>query len=229
MMTPFDWQEGITHRAQYVEARLATGIPVVVASIEEGILAVTYRRQSRKVFEIYDRLMFSGLGQQSDVESLRVAAIDFCHKEGFQRSEQDVTIQRVVTAMSDPIKRAFADFSSPPVIASSIFAQVGEDMEADRYQILSYEGDFMSEKHCCFLAGTEVSAEYIMEKMKGVDHASQSVDEAIEAMEDIVRNAIDPQDTENAAKISSGLTLEVGLMGRGHGHRNFQLLKGDWD
>src|SRR5512143_199130 len=110
MLTPYDWQEAIGHRAQFVEARIATGVPVVAISLDEGILAATYRRHTRKLFEIYDRLMYAAIGQQSDAESLRVAAIDFAHREGFQRSEQDVTIQRVVTAMSQPIKEAFANF-----------------------------------------------------------------------------------------------------------------------
>ena len=117
-MTPYDWQEGMSHRAQYVESRLATGVPVIAVSLDPGILAVTYRRQSRKIYEIYDRLMFAGLGLQSDVEAMRVAAIDFSHQEGYQRSEQDVTIQRVVAAVSDPVKQAFANFGSPPVVAN---------------------------------------------------------------------------------------------------------------
>src|SRR3569832_2774998 len=100
MFTPYDWQEGIGNRAQYIEAKLAQGAPVVAVSLEDGILVFTYRRQARKIYEVYDRLIFAGIGQQSDVEALRMAAVDFASQEGYNRSEQDVTIQRVATALS---------------------------------------------------------------------------------------------------------------------------------
>ena len=82
MFTPYDWQEGIGHRAQYIQAKLAQGAPVIAVSIPAGILVFTYRRQSRKVYEIYDRIIFAGIGQQSDVEAVRIAALEFASKEG---------------------------------------------------------------------------------------------------------------------------------------------------
>jgi len=71
MFTPYDWQEGIGNRAQYIEGKLAQGVPVLAISLSEGILIFTYRRQSRKICEIYDRLVFAAIGQQSDVEARR--------------------------------------------------------------------------------------------------------------------------------------------------------------
>ncbi|HRK23019.1 MAG TPA: hypothetical protein PLX06_14470, partial [Fimbriimonadaceae bacterium] len=83
MISPYDWQEGIGHRGQYVESRLAGGSPVLAVSIEEGIVLLTFRKQARKLFEIYDELAMGALGQQSDVEAMRQAAVDFAHQEGF--------------------------------------------------------------------------------------------------------------------------------------------------
>ena len=65
MMTPFDWQEGMTHRASFVEARLQGGTPVVAASCAEGILMLTARRQAAKIYEVYDRLMVGLIGEYS--------------------------------------------------------------------------------------------------------------------------------------------------------------------
>lgn len=142
MITPFDWQEGIGNRAQYIEGKLKHGSPVVAVSLESGILIYTRRRQSRKIFEVYDRLMFSAIGQQSDVEALRSAAVEFAHQEGYNRSEQDVTIQRVVTALSTPVKKAFADFNTAPLVARSLFAEVADELREDKYYILNYDGDY---------------------------------------------------------------------------------------
>jgi len=61
MITPYDWQEGIGNRAQYIEGKLKLGSPVLAVSIEAGIVAFTMRRQTRKIFEVYDRLLFSAV------------------------------------------------------------------------------------------------------------------------------------------------------------------------
>ena len=98
MFTPYDWQEGIGNRASYIEGKLSQGAPVLAVSLDAGILVLTYRRMSRKVYELYDRLVFGAIGQQSDIEALRTAALEFAHSEGYNRSEQDVTRwTRVIT------------------------------------------------------------------------------------------------------------------------------------
>ena len=230
MMTPYDWQEGIGHRAQYVEARLATGVPVVAVSLDAGILAVTYRRQSRKIFEVYDRLMFAGLGLQSDVESLRVSAIDYSHQEGFQRSEQDVTIQRVVAAISEPVKRSFADFGSPPVVAKTMFMQVGEAPTLDRYYVIDYHGDFASSRGASFLCGSAAGAEVIEKGLAEMTMEGLAVEEAVGQLDALVLRSLDPDGSVGKDKVAEGLTLEAGIMSRVQdGQRVFTLLEGDWD
>jgi proteasome alpha subunit len=230
MMTPYDWQEGMGHRAQFVESRLSTGVPVIAVSLDAGILAVTYRRQARKIYEIYDRLMFAGLGQQSDVEAVRVAAIDFSHQEGFQRSEQDVTIQRVVAAMSEPVKRAFADFGSPPVIAKTMFMQVGEAPTLDRYYSIDYHGDFNRDRGACFLCGSDAGGKVIEAGLAEMALEAIDVQEAVSQLDALVLNALDPDGSLGEDKVSEGLTLEAALMDRSSDSpRVFTLLHGDWD
>lgn len=141
------------NRVAYILNRIEKGAPVLAVSLDSGILVFTYRRQSQKIFEIYDRLGFAGLGQQSDIESIRVMAMEFAHKEGFTRSEQDVTIQRVVTAVSAPIKKAFADFSYSPVLAISLFAELGSTPEQDAYFVVDFDGDYHLHKHSVALSG----------------------------------------------------------------------------
>jgi len=155
MFTPYDWQEGIGHRAQYVANKLAQGVPVAALSLPEGILVATFKRQTRKIYEIYDLLVFSAVGQQSDIEALRVSAVEFAHREGYNRSEHDVTVHRVVAGLSQPLKKAFGDFNSSPFVARSIFAEVGRSPEADLFYVLDFDGDYSSFKHRCAVAGAE--------------------------------------------------------------------------
>lgn len=224
MLTPYDWQEGIGNRAQYIEGKLSQGAPVLALSRPEGILLLTYRRQARKIYEIYDRLIFAGVGQQSDVEAIRNAALEFASKEGFQRSEEDVTIQRVVSAMSIPLKRAFADFGSAPAVARSLFAEVGESPEDDTFFVLDYDGDYAVSKGRAAVAGTLETGETLDRALADVSPEGD-LDATVEILKPIWMRAIDPEGDKGDA--TSGLTLEAALMDRRPGRENrFRLLHG---
>jgi proteasome alpha subunit len=153
--TPYDWQQTLRQRADYAEDRLWRGSPVVGISCREGILLLTTRQTQRKIFEIYDRLAFAGLGNPSDLEAVRQAAVDFAHAEGYQRSEQDVSIQRVIGfAISPVLKRAFADPLRTPLVICGLFAQVGDRPAEDVYFVLNYDGEYLQRTEFAAAAGT---------------------------------------------------------------------------
>jgi proteasome alpha subunit len=212
MYTPYDWQEGMGHRAQFVEGKLAQGTPVVGLSLKEGVLVATWRRQARKVFEVYDRLAYAAIGRQSDVEALRVAAVEFAHKEGYNRSEQDVTIQRVVSALSEPVKRAFGDFSGAPFVVRSLFAEVGATPDDDLFFSLDYDGDFQSAKRFGLIAGSEEQAQAIEEKVLELSLESLKAESALTALEAFWPLA--------DAESPESLPLEAVLIERGSEHEN---------
>lgn len=221
MLTPYDWQEGIGNRAQYIEGKLSQGSPVLALSRPEGILMLTYRRQARKIFEIYDRLIFAGIGQQADVETLRNAALEFTSREGYTRSEEDVTIHRVVNAMSAPLKRAFADFGAAPVVARSIFAEVGETPADDTFYILDYDGDYVVAKGRAAVSGTLEAGEALDRDLESI--ADGSLEDTVEALKPIWSRAVDPEGGDP----TKGLTLEAALMDRSPNRENrFRLLEG---
>jgi proteasome alpha subunit len=226
MLTPYDWQEGIAHRAQYIESRIVGGSPVLAVSLEEGILAGSFRRHARKLFEIYDRLIYSGIGLQSDVESLRVASIEFAHREGFQRSEQDVTIQRVVTAMSQPIKNAFANFNSPPFVAKALFMEVCDSIDEDRYYCLDYDGDYVNDRRWSWLGGTGD----IGEKLAAAVHDGFRPDLGVEASLAFVESALKQVQPQSKRHEPEPLVFEAALLERNKkGDRRFKPLAGFTD
>ncbi|MFZ4507533.1 MAG: 20S proteasome subunit A/B [Fimbriimonas sp.] len=218
MVTPYDWQEGIGHRAGYVEARLKHGSPVVAVSRPEGILMLSYRRQSPKIYEIYDRLILSSVGQQSDIESIRVAALEFAHQEGFQRSEQEVTIQRVVSAISGSIKRSFGDFGSTPVIARSLFAEVAATPEEDAFMVLDYDGDYALHRGKAIVSGGDAAGEAVLERLQFASDSS-TLDEAVEAL-DAAWRQLASSDPASETDPADGLTREVILLDRSEARLN---------
>jgi proteasome alpha subunit len=224
MFTPYDWQEGIGNRAQYIEGKLAQGAPVLAISLAEGILVFTFRRQGRKIYEIFDRLIFAGLGQQSDIEALRVAALEFASREGYNRSEEDVTIQRVATALSAPLKKAFADFSSSPVVGRGLFGEVGATPAEDLYYTLDYDGDYTMYRQAAVISGTQESADEIRGKLELIDRTTDP-ESAIETLRQHFIQAIDPEGTKTIEELLGGLKPEAVLLERSDAHENrFRLL-----
>ncbi len=228
MMTPYDWQEAIGHRAQYVESRLAHATPAVAVSIDAGILMLGYRRTVRKLYEVYDQLGMASMGQQSDVEMIRMMAIDFAHQEGYSRSERDVTVQRVIHAISGPVKRAFADFSSAPVIARAVFAEVGDDPSGDHYVMLDYDGDFHGRRNYGYVAPTQGTADRIEAALNASHLLTASVDTAIKELDEIWRAGLEPHLEHDDDGDRNPLVREVALLERGNIHQTrFRYLSAD--
>jgi proteasome alpha subunit len=71
---PYRWLEAITNRREYIEDQLAPGRPVVALSGEPGILLLTVKTSTPKLFEIYDHLALGSLGHPADIEKVRQAA-----------------------------------------------------------------------------------------------------------------------------------------------------------
>jgi proteasome alpha subunit len=163
MLTPYDFQENLQQRAQYIRNRLRAGSPVIGISYDNGVLLLALKRRGRKVYEVYDRLMFSAIGNQADVENLRLAAIDFAHQEGFVRSPDDVTIQRVVGfALSPALKKAFGDPLTTPFVARALFAELHDAPERDQFYTLNYDGEFLPYERFAAIGGTQTAEEQAM-------------------------------------------------------------------
>ena len=184
--TPYDWNQSIQTRMEYIDERLRDGSPVVGIAIPEGVLLLSIHRAQRKVYEVYDRLIFGGIGAQSDIETMRNAAIDFAHREGFQRSPDDVTAQRLVGSVLSPaLKKAFADPFTAPFTFRGLFAELGDRSEHDVFYALGYDGEFKSDPRYSVVAGS-LDAENRMidllhQHIEGVQDRAAAVKLALEA------------------------------------------------
>jgi proteasome alpha subunit len=138
---PYRWVEAIANRREYVEDQLRRGSPVVLLNYADGLLLLTVSRETRKVFEIYDRIGFAALGHPADIERMRLAAIDLAHIEGFNRAVEDVSLRRLVNyGMSPALKTAFEQVFAAPYIVKMLLAELGDDAEHDLIVKLDYDG-----------------------------------------------------------------------------------------
>ena len=153
--TPFDFNEAIVQRRDHALEGLRFGSPVIGLSMRPGVLLVTVRRSQRKIYEIYDRLMYSAIGNQSDIEAVRLGAVDLAAREGFERSPDDVTAQRLVGfSLSPALKEVFRDQWRAPSVIRAVFAEMGRTREEDVFFVLNYDGEFSQHTGMVALAGT---------------------------------------------------------------------------
>lgn len=166
MYTPFDYNEAVGHRKEYVEDNLREGSPVVGLAYEGGLLLLTVRRTQRKVYEIYDRQMFSAIGRQADIENIRLSSIQMAHQEGFERSPDDVSVQRLVGfALSPALKKAFGDQFTSPFVIRGLFAELGRIPGADAFFTLNYDGEFRQHIGAAVIAGTQAAEDRMLERI----------------------------------------------------------------
>ena len=138
---PYRWVEAISNRREYIENELATGSPTVGLSFSDGILLLTFGRDRRKIFEIYDRIAMGAIGHPGDIERLRMTAIELAGTEGFTRSAADVSLRRMATySFSPALKQAFEQIYGAPYLVRILFAEVGETQASDLFVRLDYDG-----------------------------------------------------------------------------------------
>src|SRR5579862_2621704 len=164
MYTPFDFSEAVGHRKDYIEDRLREGSPVVGLAYSGGLLLLTVRRSQRKIYEIYDRHMFSAIGNQSDIESVRLASINLAHQEGFERSPDDVSMHRLVGfSLSPALKKGFGDQLVVPFVLKSLFAELGRTPPGDVFYVLNYDGEFRRSTNAAVIAGSQHAEDKMLE------------------------------------------------------------------
>jgi proteasome alpha subunit len=170
---PYRWLEAITNRREYIEDQLSPGLPVVALSAGPGILMLTIKTSTPKLFEIYDHLALASVGHPADIEKVRQTAIDAAHLEGFARSPNDVTARRLVSYnLSPALKNAFEQIYSAPLLFRGILAELGAEQTDDMLWLFDYDGAFVSQggaelAHGAITSGPrQVAKEWIAEKAK---------------------------------------------------------------
>jgi proteasome alpha subunit len=162
---PYRWLEAITNRREYIEDQLSPGLPVVVLSADPGILLLTVKTSTPKIFEIYDHLALGSVGHPADIEKVRQTAIDAAHLEGFARSPKDVTARRLVSYNLAPaLKNAFEQIFSAPLLFRGILAELGATPAEDAIWSFDYDGSFSSQGGGDLAHGTLVTGPRLVSK-----------------------------------------------------------------
>src|ERR1019366_8477359 len=155
---PYRWLEAITNRREYIEDQLAPGLPVVALSAGPGILLLTSRTSTPKLFEIYDHLALGTVGHPADIEKVRQTAIDAAHLEGFARSPTDVTARRLVSYNLAPaLEAAFEQIFAAPLLFRGVLPELRGTPAEDVLWLFDYDGTFVAQSGSELAHGTVIS------------------------------------------------------------------------
>jgi len=153
---PYRWIEAVENRRQYLDDQFKQGSPIVALSYDEGILLLTMSRGTAKLYEIYDRIAWGGMGHPADLEKLRFQLLDMAHLEGFNRSPSDVTGARLLkNGLAPMVKQAFEEIFKAPFITKILLAELGRSRDRDQFLTIDYDGTFEETKACAVVAGTQ--------------------------------------------------------------------------
>jgi proteasome alpha subunit len=210
---PYRWLEAISNRREYIRDQLKSGTPVFALSRPEGILLLGVGQKQSKVFEIYDRHAFAALGHPVDIERIRQAAIEAAHLEGFNRSAKDVTLRRLISfSLSGMLKNAFEQVFAPPLIAESLFAELGGQPDQDQLVRLHYDGDHRYETSGVLVAHRDPQAEreateWIRKGLRPEDSITRAAAVCLAAWQGLV-------DNKNLADLSLPTDQNVRIEGK---------------
>ncbi|MCF8722891.1 proteasome alpha subunit [Nitrospina gracilis] len=176
---PFRWMEAISTRHSYVQEKLRKGQPVIAVPFKEGALMIGFTPQPGKIFEVYDRIALGSLGHPADVERLRMTLLDMAHLEGFNRSEKDVTIARLLQfGVAPALKQNFEEVMRAPYLVKLLLMEMNFE-DRPLFFRLNYDGYWEMFKKGTVIAGNSKESEFIEKEIGKRDFASLPLEQAL--------------------------------------------------
>ena len=176
---PFRWTEAVSNRHGYVQGKLQKSQPVLAVPYSEGALLLAICPQPGKIYEVYDRIAMGGAGHPADVERLRMALLDMAHLEGFNRSEKDVTLTRLLQfGLAPALKQNFEEIQRAPYLAQLLLVEIGAD-NSTRFFKLNYDGHWETSQSGAIIGGPQKIADWVQKEITNKTFASYPLDQAL--------------------------------------------------
>ncbi|CAI2719660.1 proteasome subunit alpha [Nitrospina watsonii] len=218
---PFRWMEAMSTRHSYVQEKLRKGQPVVAVPFSEGALMMGFTIQPGKIFEVYDRIALGSLGHPADVERLRMTLLDMAHLEGFNRSEKDVTIARLLQfGVAPALKQNFEEVMRAPYLVKLLLMEMNFE-DKPLFFRLNYDGHWEMFKKGTVIAGNDKEAEFMEKEIGKRDFASLPLEQAMVEVsrmwEESKKQAASEADSEKEttltlAEVFENWTLEAAVL-----------------
>ncbi len=203
-------------RADYARKGIARGRSLVALECAAGVVIVAENpsRTLYKTSEIYDRIVFAGVGKYNEFQSLKIGGVRLADLKGYQYSPEDVTAGALANAYAQTLGQVFTHEMKPYEVEILVASVGATEDEPDQLFHILYDGTVMDEQGFTVLGG---EAERIAEAL-GADYSPDlDLGPAVRLGAKVL--AADREPLAAAA-------LEVALLDRSRPGRAFRRVKG---
>lgn len=166
-------------RADYARKGIARGRALIGTIYDRGVLlcAENPSRSLHKIFEIYDRIGFAGVGKYNEFDQLRVAGVRHADTKGYAYSRDDVDARSLANLYAQYLGQVFTH-EVKPLEVEILVAELGVRVEDSQLFHILYDGTVVDEAHFAVLGG---DADAITERFAPAFSASWSLMQALSA------------------------------------------------
>jgi len=203
-------------RAEYAQKGIARGRSLVAVTFEAGILVVAENpsRTLHKISEIYDRIIFAGVGKYNEFDQLRVAGIRHADTNGYAYSRDDVDARSLANLYAQHVGQVFTH-EMKPLEVEILVAELGTTPDGNRLYHIAYDGTVVDEQRSSVLGG---DADAIATRLDRAFEEGWALGDAIRACASCLAGPdrqLGPDD------------LEVAVLSEGNGRRAFRRIDGE--
>jgi len=133
-------------RSEFAHKGIARGKSVIGLEYADGILFIAENPSAtlHKISEIYDRIVFAGVGKYSEFEDLRISGVRLADLRGYSYGREDVRARDLANAYSQALSTIFTQQMKPYEV-EILVAEVAEDGGRDEIYHVLFDGTVTDE------------------------------------------------------------------------------------
>jgi proteasome alpha subunit len=205
-------------RSDFAHKGIARGKSVVGLEYADGILFLAENPSAtlHKISEIYDRIVFAGVGKYSEFEELRIAGVRLADMRGYSYDREDVRAKDLANAYSQALSTIFTQQMKPYEV-EILVAEVADDGGHNEVYHILFDGTVTDEHGAVAIGGhAEALNAAIREAYQEDWDLSTAVGEAVKALSAAESRTIEAS------------SIEAGVLERSRpGRRKFRRLAED--
>jgi proteasome alpha subunit len=141
-------------RSDFARKGIARGKSVVGLEYAEGVLFLAENPSAtlHKISEIYDRILFAGVGKYSEFEDLRISGVRLADLRGYSYGREDVRARDLANGYSQALSTIFTQQMKPYEV-EILVAEVAEDGGRNEIYHILFDGTVTDEHGAVAIGG----------------------------------------------------------------------------
>ena len=196
-------------RSEFAHKGIARGKSVVGLEYADGVLFLAENPSAtlHKISEIYDRIVFAGVGKYSEFEDLRISGVRLADLRGYSYGREDVRARDLANGYSQALSTIFTQQMKPYEV-EILVAEVAEDGGRNEIYHILFDGTVNDEHGSVAIGGH-------------AEELSNAISSAYQEGWDLptaVRESVKALSTAEGRQIEGG-AVEAGVLERGRPQR----------